>query len=75
MWRQNCMLLNHKLIRFVEDFTDGAVVVHTSISNSVVFQMKTLFSLKELTEAVANEFPCVEFDYPVDKRFIIMNWE
>lgn len=69
------VILNRKLIDFVEELTDGQVTCHASETNTVVFKMNTLYSLKELIPAIENEFPCVEFDFPVDKSYIIVYWK
>lgn len=68
-------ILNRKIINFVEELTDGQVTSAGSETGTVVFKMNTLYSLKELTEAIENEFPCVEFDFPVDKQYIIVYWK
>lgn len=69
------MILNRKLIDFVEEYTNEKVTSHASETNTVVFKMNTLFSLSDLMTAVENEFPCVEFDFPVDESYIIMYWK
>ena len=60
------------LIEFVEEYTDGKVVGHSCADGTVVFKMKTLFSLDKLMKAIKNEFGEVEFDFPVDESFIIV---
>ena len=69
------MILNRKIINFVETLTDGKVTQAGSESGTVVFKMNTLISLKEFTTAVKNEFPCVDFDYPADEKYIIVYWD
>lgn len=69
------VILNRKIIDFVEELTDGQVTCHASESDFIVLKMNTLYSLKELIPAIENEFPCVEFDFPVDKSYIIVYWK
>lgn len=65
---------NRDLIQFVEKYTDGKVTVHSAEAGFVVFKMNSVFSLEKLMAAVENEFD-VEFDFPVDPSFIIMEWK
>ena len=69
------VILNRKIIDFVEELTDGKVTCHASESDFIVLKMNTLYSLKELIPAIENEFHCVEFDFPVDKQYIIVYWK
>lgn len=68
------VILNRKIIDFVETLTNGQVTCHASESDFIVLKMNTLYSLKELLPAIENEFPCVKFDFPVDTKYIIVYW-
>lgn len=70
------MILQRKLMKFVEEkYPKNEITVKASMGDAVVFKMNTPISLKEFTTAVKNEFPCVEFDYPVDESLVIVTWK